>query len=107
CLTTKYVIRDQWPLYAGNIALEARCSFEDIIQLLNERVFFWPGWHTGPIGYGRRHFERYENESPAILRVPTEKLYAANSDASPQYCRYNSGLPRCSNGLGRPRGTST
>src|SRR5713226_8687082 len=59
-------IRDQNPLHAGNIQLLKGWSFEDVIQTLNERVFFWPGTQDGPIAYGVRHFERYANESPVL-----------------------------------------
>lgn len=101
------VIRDQQPLHSGNMVVEGGWSFEDVVQAINERVFFWPGTQGGPIGHGRRHFERYLNEGPAILRVSTAGLYLANPGAAPLYCRYNSGSPRCSNGVGSPRGPST
>jgi hypothetical protein len=100
-------IRDQQPLYAGNISFHGGWSFEDVVQSLNERVFFWPGSHNGPISYGRRHFLRYADERPVILRFSTADLYRANPGVSPLYCRYNSGSPRCSYGAGSPRGPST
>jgi hypothetical protein len=100
-------IRDQEPLYAGNISLLGGWSFEDVVQSLNERIFFWPGSHSGLIGHGQRHFARYLSEKPAILRVSTADLYRANSGVSPLYCRYNSGSPRCTYGKGSPRGPST
>jgi hypothetical protein len=73
---------------------------------LNERVFFWPG---GPdiSDYGQRHFERYRAEKPVILRVPTSDLFEANPESVPEFCRFNSGSPRCTKGLGSPRGPST
>ena len=40
--------------------------FEDLVEILNGRVFFWPGAVGGPISYGVRHFERYQNEKPVI-----------------------------------------
>ena len=100
-------IRDQRPLHAGNIRFHGGHEFEDVIQLLNERVFFWPGTVDGPIAYGQRHFERYADDQPVILRVSTANLFNANNGASPFYCRYNSGSPRCSKGLGSPRGPDT
>lgn len=100
-------IRDQQPLHAGNINLQSDWSFEDLIQSLNERVFFWPGKSTGPISYGVRHFERYADEQPAMLRISTADLFASNSNFSPLFCRFNSGSPRCSNGVGSPRGPNT
>src|SRR5260370_12548464 len=100
-------VRDQQPLHSGNIRLEGGWSFEDMIQTLNETVFFWPGTQLSPIAHGRRHFERYAKERPAILRMSTEQLYQANPGVVPRYCRYNSGSPRCSFGAGSPRGPST
>jgi Family of unknown function (DUF7002) len=100
-------LRDQQPLYAGNIRLQGGWSFQDVIQSLNERVFFWPGTSGGPINHGHRHYERYAHESPIIVRVSTAELYAANPGSDPLFCRYNSGSPRCSNGRGSPRGPNT
>ncbi|WP_296454316.1 hypothetical protein [Rubinisphaera sp.] len=100
-------IRDQQPLYAGNVAFQDGYLFEDLIEMLNERVFFWPGRPDGPIDYGQRHFERYMNDHPVILRIKTADLFQCNNSVSPLYCRYNSGSPRCSKGHGSPRGPST
>lgn len=100
-------IRDQAPLHAGNVRLEGGWSFDDLVRALNERVFFWPGTERGPISYGVRHFKRYEAEQPLILRVQTEELLAENPDVAPLFCKYNSGSPRCSRGIGSPRGPRT
>lgn len=100
-------IRDQQPLHAGNIQFQNGWSFEDVIQALNERVFFWPGHEEGPNDYGERHFRRYVSERPTIVRIKTADLFNANGNASPFYCRYNSGSPRCTQGHGSPRGQST
>ncbi len=64
-------IRDQAPLHMGNMGLEKGWSFEDFVCRLNELVFFWPGDKREPIPYGARHFERYREERPVILRVAT------------------------------------
>lgn len=100
-------VRDQDRLHNGNTRLLNGCSFEDLIELLNRRVFFWPGEAAGPISYGRRHFERYEKERPVIIRIGFDALLAANSDVVPRFCRFNSGSPRCSNGHRSPRGPET
>jgi hypothetical protein len=100
-------LRDQAPLYAGNLALPRDWTFEDFIADLNDRVFFWPGGTHGPISHGVRHFERYADERPVILLVSTGDLLAANSKNAPLFCRYNSGSPRCSNGMKSPRGPMT
>ncbi len=104
----KIVVRDQAPLHRGNMTLDDGWSFGDFIVHLNRRVFFWAGKKDGrPIDYGRRHFERYAGESPVIIRVLTEDIFAANSAITPEFCRYNSGSPRCSNGKRSPRGAKT
>jgi hypothetical protein len=101
------VVRDQVPLHPGNISLSDGWTFESFVEDLNRRVFFWPGTTAGPIPYGVRHFDRYKDESPAILRIPTQELFEVNKAAEPRFCRFNSGSPRCSNGLRSPRGANT
>jgi hypothetical protein len=81
--------------------------FEDFIEYLNRRVFFWPGDDAGPIAYGVRHFGRYSREDPIVLRMDFQSLLYANPAANPLFCRYNSGSPRCSNGKKIPRGPNT
>jgi hypothetical protein len=105
--TTTIHLRDQQPLHAGNIRLKGGWSYDDLIQSLNERVFFWPGTTNGPISYGVRHFRRYADESPVLLRVATKELFEKNSDITAQYCKYNSGSPRCTQGKGSSRGPET
>lgn len=100
-------LRDQAPLYAGNIEFDAGWTFPQVIALLNQRVFFWPGTATGPIDYGERHYDRYEFERPAVIRVRTQSLFRANPSNLPLFCRYNSGSPRCSGGVRSPRGATT
>lgn len=100
-------LRDQAPLHPGNMALDGGWTFEDFVEHLNERVFFWPGTSSGPISYGVRHYERYRGEAPAILRVATADLIEENGHSPPLFCRYNSGSPRCSNGRKSPRTART
>lgn len=101
------MIRDQAPLHRGNMKLQSDCTFEEFIESLNSRVFFWPGTASGPISHGLRHFERYEKEHPAVLRIDIQSLLLANPLTNPLYCRYNSGSPRCSYGQKSPRGPDT
>lgn len=100
-------IRDQAPLHEGNLALERGWTLPHFVALLNSRVFFWPGTLAGPIAYGVRHYARYAGERPTILRVATGDLFAVNSAVPPEFCRYNSGSPRCSNGSKSPRNSKT
>lgn len=101
------VLRDQKPLHRGNIAFEGGFGFEDVVEALNRRVFFWPGDEEGPIDYGRRHFGRYGGEDCVVLVVPTAALLEANPDVQAEFCRFNSGSPRCTGGRGAPRGPRT
>lgn len=100
-------IRDQAPLRKGNIRFSNGFTFEDLIESLNRRIFFWPGVAANPISYGMRHFERYESEKPGVLRIGFQALLDANPGVAARFCRYNSGSPRCSNGNRSPRGPET
>lgn len=100
-------VRDQAPLHAGNMRLKVGWKFEDFVHRLNQRVFFWPGGAGGPISYGVRHFGRYADDGPALLRIPTAALLAANVEMPPLFCKFNSGSPRCSMGQPSPRDETT
>lgn len=103
-------IRDQQPLHAGNALLEGGWSFGRLVEELNHRVFFWPGNETAPISYEINHFKRYKCHPCSVLAILTEALFVSNSTITPDFCRYNSGSPRCRtshHGLGSPRGPHT
>lgn len=100
-------VRDQAPLHEGNIAFEGGWQMADLIQELNERVFFWPGSKDQAIAYAHRHFARYGEERPVVLRASLEAILLANADHEPGFCRFNSGSPRCSSGRKSPRGPLT
>jgi hypothetical protein len=100
-------IRDQSPLIQGNVQLNGGWTFENLVEDLNARCFFWPGNDKGPIRHGVRHFERYKNDSPVLLRFLFSSLLSANPHIVPFFCAYNSGAPRCSNGRRSPRGPET
>ena len=100
-------IRDQEPLYKGNIDLLCGWSFGRLIEHLNSFVFFWPGKGEGPSDYGERYLRRYAHERPMLIRIPTADLFAKNCVASPRFCSYNSGAPRWASGKPSPRGPRT
>ena len=103
-------VRDQEPLHEGTMALLCGYSFEDFIEHLNSFVYFWPGKDGSPSVSGERHFDRYARaeEQLALIRVPTTDLLEENRSASPRFCSYNSGAPRCTNdGERSPRGPCT
>ncbi len=73
-------IPDQAPLHERNVLLSPGWTFENLVALLNSQVFFWPGNADGPNASGRNHFRHYPSEGPAVLRVPTGEIIAANPD---------------------------
>lgn len=87
-------LRDQDPLFKNIIIknLEGGWSFEDFVYSLNSRVFFWATEKDL-----KNHYQRYENqgEFPIILRFNTTDIIDANKH-DPEFCRLNSGAPRCS-----------
>lgn len=98
-------VRDQRPLHEGNVDPLAGFTFCDVVEMLNDRVFFWPGDERGPIPAGKNHFARYVAEDCRVLVVSTEEMLAANANV--EFCRYNSGAPRCNGGKKSPRGRET
>ena len=100
-------IRDQAPLHRGSVWLSDGWDFEDLVEHLNDNVFFWPGTANRPIAHGHRHFKRYSADDVVVLAIDTQALFASNSTLPPRFCRYNSGSPRCSGGRGSPRGPRT
>jgi hypothetical protein len=100
-------LRDQTPLHEANVAFMDGWQFADLVEALHRMVFFWPGTPSGPISYGRRHFERYRSQVPVLLRIATADLLNVNDGLEPLFCRYNSGSPRYSGGRASPRGPNT
>jgi hypothetical protein len=74
---------------------------------LNRRIFFWPGSIHAPIPHGIRHFQRYLEQEPVVVRVGFDHLMTGNSGRPPQFCRFNSGSPRHSGAKPSPRGPDT
>lgn len=101
------VLRDQHPLHAGNAKFPRGYSFEDLVENLNRRIFFWPGTATTIVPSGLRHFEYYRKEKPILLRVKFQSLLDSNPGAIALFCRFNSGSPRCVHGKKSPRGPNT
>lgn len=100
-------VRDQAPLYEGNIGFDGGWTLARFIQDLNRRVFFWPGTEDRAIDYAHRHFARYANERPVVLRLFLQPVLLRNPGLVPMFCKYNSGSPRCSYGNKSPRGPNT
>ncbi len=100
------LLRDQRPI--SEKALQ-KCLTDgwvvgDFIESLNSRVFFWPTLKRLQI-----HYNRYQQENPKIIKVPTRELIALNSRAL-RFCHLNSGATRCHpkwKGAPPPRGQDT
>jgi hypothetical protein len=103
----RVILRDQAPLHEGSIQLEGGWSFAELVDHLNQHIFFWPGWETRMIDYGDRYLEHYSSEMPVVFRVRFRSIRAENPNAEPLFCKYNSGSPRCSHGQRSPRGPQT
>jgi hypothetical protein len=102
---TEYHIRDQRPVSTKALlkCLIGGITVEDYFELLNERVFLWP-----TVKRLTRHYDRYKNEKPAILRFVTSELLGLNPHA--EFSRLNSGATRANSylgGIAPPRGRTT
>ena len=75
-----------------------------LVAHINEHVFFWPGFATGPIESGLNHFELYRGEELAFLRILSADVI---NSSQALFCRFNSGAPRVVNGRRSPRGADT
>ena len=97
-------LQTQRKLSRGHIELDPDFTFEGLVQLLNSKVFFWPGMNAEePIGYGIRY--RKSNDWPGdsmTIRVPLRYLIT-----SAEFSRCNSGSPRTNNGIKAKRGPKT
>lgn len=100
-------LRDQAPLHAANIKFTDGWELENLVEVLNSLVFFWPGTARGPNDSGLRHYGRYKDEQPVMLRALTSALLKQNPRATPLFCRFNSGSPRFVGGRPSPRGLNT
>ena len=85
-----YKIRDQNPILLKVLerSLTNGMRAGEFIELLNKRVFWWP-----TVDRLTRHFNRYVNERPIILRVSTVDMLELNKNV--ELCHLNSGATRC------------
>ena len=87
-------LKDQLPLIESNADIPVPWTFQDLVEHLNQHVFFWPGSATAPIRAGRRLLDHYREDGPAVIRVPSRDLLARNGSIVPLFCPFNSGAPR-------------
>jgi hypothetical protein len=99
-----FVLRDQAQIKENALRRSlVDCTYEQFINLLNSRVFFWPTLKDVAAHYGT-----YETEGPRILRFNTAEIFALNNP--PMFCKFNSGATRPHqyyNGNPAPRGLNT
>ena len=100
----KYHIRDQQPIFPKALkkCVKGGWNSGDFIKHLNDRVFFW-----STLKRLERHFARYQDEDPVILKIKTASIVEANPGNPPLFCRLNSGATRphpSYNGEAPPRG---
>lgn len=84
-----YKIRDQKPislLVLGKSLSDGDTG--DFIEILNNRVFWWP-----TLDRLVRHHNRYIDENPIIFRVRSSEMLGLNPGA--EFCHLNSGATRC------------
>ena len=100
-------LQTQRPLRTGNTAFENGYTIEDLVSVLNGKVFFWPGTERGMSKYGERHKTKNvwpDDAAPVTLRIGTGEAFAISR---PSFCRFNSGAPRTYFGRKSPRGPRT
>lgn len=88
-------LRDQRPI--SELVL-SKCltngwSVQQFLEYLNDRVFMWP-----TLDRLSRHYDRYANEGPSILRFRTKEVLDLNPHV--KFCRLNSGATRANSHLG-------
>ncbi len=86
----EYKIRDQKPILMKVLerSLTDNWTAADFIEHLNARVFMWPTLDR--LG---RHYKRYTQENPIILRFKSADVLEINNDAL--FTNLNSGATRC------------
>jgi hypothetical protein len=99
-----FILRDQAQIKENALRRSlVDCTYEQFINLLNSRVFFWPTLKDVAAHYGT-----YVTEGPRILRFSTEEVFALNNP--PMFCKLNSGATRPHpyyDGNPAPRGLNT
>lgn len=103
------VLTDQLPINDKNIAFQSGWMLPDLIEALNQRVFFWRGSEEGLLRSNQGHFEKYEDAGHGLvfLRLSFEETIRLNAERGPELCKHNSGAARQYDGKPIPRGPKT
>lgn len=100
-------LRDQRPLRAANVRLTGGWTFANLVEELNEHVFFWPAGAGGPSAYANRLQAKYAGQDQVAMAFRAEPLIRHNLDRL-RVCVCNSGAPRCNPHVGKAeRGPGT
>jgi hypothetical protein len=99
-----FILRDQAQIKENALKRSlVNCTYEQFINLVNTKVFFWPTPKDVT-----SHFGTYLAEGPRILRFSTSDVFAINEP--PMFCKLNSGATRPHpyyGGNPAPRGLNT
>ncbi len=88
----------------NHIQLEGGWIQGDLVEHLNQHVFFWRSKQNGSLLHGCEHVKGYATPNPLFLRIPFSGLVDCNRGRGPTFCKYNSGAARTSKGRAIPRG---
>jgi len=100
-------LRDQAPLHPGNVRLTGGWTFADLVEELNNHVFFWPAGRGGPSVYAKRLEAKYAGQGQVAMCFRSENLIRLNRSRF-RVCSCNSGAPRCNPHVGKAdRGPAT
>lgn len=102
-------LTDQGPLNQNCMCFQGGWTLADLVEAINQRVFFWRGTREGLLRSNQGHSEKYSNlgHDLAFLRLRFQEVITLNSKRGPELCKYNSGAARMNQGRPSPRGPST
>lgn len=71
-------LRDQAPLHPGAVRFEGGWDFARLVEEINQRVYFWPGDHLGPVARALGNFKAFRESTDVVcLRLPLDKVRRA------------------------------
>jgi len=103
------VLTDQHPINEKNIAFQENWTLPDLIEAINQRVFFWRGDESGLLKSNQGHFKKHQKGkyNLVFLRLRFHETNIMNAERGPDVCKYNSGAARQNDGKPIPRGPKT
>ena len=103
------ILTDQLPITEANIEFQSGWQLPDLIEALNNRVFFWRGSRSGLLARDRGHHAKYDAAEHELifLRLPFQETSELNAGRGPELSKYNTGAARRNKGKRVPRGPTT